>query len=114
MPSKDPINKQQGNEARPFTIFYVNPETPEEVHTDTVMAHNCEEANTVATARYGMNCILHIRGIGDEDHAPAQENTAPCSPEEKPHFPCARFINGEFHSTTFSDDSVLEDLSEQA
>lgn len=108
MPSKDPVNKQRGEDSRPYTVFFVNPETPEEVHTDTVMAHSCEDASAIATARYGIGNTLHIRGIGEEASEP--DMTASHKPAEKQHYPCARFINGKFMSATFSDDRLLEKL----
>ena len=117
MPSKDKVKAQSernNGETRPFTVFYVNPATPEEVHTDTIMAINCEDASALAGERHRANTILHIRGIGDNtfttdgDHEDKKEGA--CTS----HLPCARFINGKFHPTIFSDDTLLESLFDQA
>lgn len=116
MPSKDKVKAQlerKASDIRPFTVFYVNPQTPEEVHTDTIMALNCEDASAVAGERHKNNTILHIRGIGDSEFNTDSEECADDTGAHEKSFPCARFINGKFHSTTFSDDSLLESLSEQ-
>ncbi len=117
MPTKDKVkaqNDHKGKEARPFTIFYVNPQTPEEVHTDTIMALDNEEASAIAADQHKLSTILHVRGIGETGFI-----TSPGKDEEevevvKNNLPCARFINGKFHSTTFSDDTLLESLFDQA
>ncbi len=117
MPSKDKDkikqqSKRKGDEARPFTVFFVNPETPEEVHTDTIMARDCEDALIIAAERHRTNTILHVRGIGDSDFSNGGINAAGEPANRKNHFPCARFINGKFHQATFSDDRLLETLFE--
>ena len=117
MPSKDEVKAQterKHSEIRPFTIFYVRPERPEEVHTDTVMALNCENASKIASDRHRNNTILHIRGIGDTDFTTEADEQSETKDTCKSNLPCARFINGKFHSTTFSDDPLLESLLEKA
>lgn len=115
MPSKDKARERsdhRGSEARPFTVFFVNPETPEEVHTDTIMARDCEDATLIAAQRHRSNTILHVRGIGDSDFFNTGINAAAGPMDRKSHFPCARFINGKFRQTTSSDDRILETLFE--
>ncbi|NQU58552.1 MAG: hypothetical protein HQ513_15080 [Rhodospirillales bacterium] len=115
MPSKDKVEQQankKGNEARPFTVFFVNPGSPEEVHTDTFMATDCEHASLIAAQRHRANTILHVRGIGDSEFSSAGTKAANASANSNNHFPCARFINGKFHQATFNDDQLLETLSE--
>jgi hypothetical protein len=115
MPSKDKarqLTKNKGNEARPFTVFLVNPETPEEVHTDTIMARDCEHALVIAGQRHRSNTILHVRGIGEGEFFSTGINAAVEQTGPKSHFPCARFINGKFHQATFNDDQLLETLFE--
>mgnify|MGYP006995600574 CR=1 FL=1 len=110
MPSKDKgeqQSNQKAGEARPFTVFFVNPQTPEEVHTDTIMARDCEDALIIAAQRHRTNTILHVRGIDDNELSSARKPT-----DCEKRFPCARFINGKFHPATFSDDQLLETLSE--
>ncbi len=114
MPSKDPINKKKGVETRPYTVFYVNPETPEEVHTDTIMAQDCEDASTLAAKRHGIKNILHVRGIGETDFTITDNKESQKAKSGNNHFPCARFINGEFLQATFSDDPFLDNLSDQS
>ena len=98
------------NEARPFTVFFVNPQTPEEVHTDTIMATDCEDALAIAAEQYKANTILHVRGIGDDGFSGGVIKSASMHTHQQKHFPCARFINGKFHQATFSDDQLLETL----
>jgi len=117
MPSKDKVKElaaPQANQARPFTIFYVNAETPEEVHTDTIMASDCEDAQAMAAAKHMTTSILHVRGIGDTE--PSRDKEAPASSRRARYeqFPCARFIKGKFHQATFTDDTILESLSDPA
>jgi len=115
MPSKDKGKRQsseQGSEARPFMVFYVNRDTPEEVHTDTIMAHDCENALTIAGKRHRADIILYVRGIGDTERSNAQTNAVDTAQPCKNRFPCARFINGEFRQATPSDDQLLESLFE--
>ncbi len=113
MPSKDKVNirsEQKGDEARPFTVFFVNPQTPEEVHTDTIMAQNSEEATALAAERHGSSTILHVRGIGETGFPSTGTSRSESAETGKDILPCARFINGKFHSTTFNDDPLLESL----
>lgn len=113
MPSKDKVNNQSdelGYETRPFTVFFVNPQTPEEVHTDTIMAKDCEDALHIATREHRTNTILHVRGIGAGDFFGDKISTAKGPVGTSNNFPCARFINGKFHQATFSDDRLLESL----
>jgi hypothetical protein len=98
------------NKARPFTVFFVDPLTPEEVHTDTIMARDCENALAIAAEQQTENTILHIRSIGDDGVSNGTIQTASLQPHQQKSFPCARFINGKFHQTTFSDDRLLESL----
>jgi|GEM_PF-1693055 len=117
MPSKDKVKEltgQQANEARPFTVFYVNPETPEEVHTVTIMAQDCEDAQAMAAAQHMTKSILHVRGIGDNDPTCDEDSTAPVTRTSNEQFPCARFIKGKFLPATFTDDTILESLSDPA
>ncbi len=100
MPTKESVNNVTHSDTghmRPYTVFYVNPETPEEVHTDMVMAHDREDATRISSHRHKTDVVLHVRGIGD--------NTAQAEPA---HYPCARFINGEFRRATFSDEPFLD------
>ena len=113
MPSKDKVKQptnNMGEEARPFTVFYVNPQTPEEVHTDTIMAVDCEDALAIAAEQHKANTILHVRGIGDDDFSGGAINSANMHTHQQKNFPCARFINGKFHQATFTDDRLLETL----
>ncbi|HJN25350.1 MAG TPA: hypothetical protein QGG18_06635 [Rhodospirillales bacterium] len=117
MPSKDKVKAQEErkkSDLRPFTVFYVDPQTPEEVHTDTIMASGCEDASAIASERHRSNTILHIRGIGDNDFTTGTEKQSEKGVVARGRFPCARFINGKFHSTTFNDDPLLESLFENA
>jgi len=118
MPSKDKVKEQSRQtalQARPFTVFFVSPETPEEVHAETIMATGCEDALEKAAGRHGNNTVLHVRGIGDngfttvcEDEAQKAATGNKC----QNHFPGARFINGKFHQVTISDERLLESLSD--
>jgi len=117
MPSKDKVNKQTGqwgDETRPFTVFFVNPETPEEVHTDTLMAVDCEDAFEIAAAQHGANRVLHIRGIGETGFTTAEQDGEANSEDCVNHYPCARFINGKFHRATFNDDPLLDSVLDQS
>jgi len=117
MPSKEKVKQLTGlqaNEARPFTVFYVNPETPEEVHTDTIMAQDCEDAQAMAGAKHMTKSILHVRGIGDNEPPCDDEAPAPVRRASNEQFPCARFIKGKFLTATFTDDTILESLSDLA
>lgn len=108
MPSKEQVTKETTNseaEKRPFTVFYVKPETPEEVHTETIMARNHEEASSLSSSRHEMNTILHVRGIGER---PLFKSADTPSRTVKRNFPCARFIHGKFLQTTFSDEILLD------
>ena len=115
MPSKDKLKKLKGfeeNETRPFIIFFVNAKTPKEVLTDTIMAQDCKEAQAMAATKHMTTSILHVRGIGDNDTP--WNNRAPSTIKRLGYaqFPCARFINGEFLQATFTDDPILESLSD--
>jgi hypothetical protein len=115
MPPKDKVKEltgPQANEARPFTVFYVNARTPEEVHTDTIMANNCEDAQALATTKHMTTSILHVRGIGDNEPASNEEAPESIKSASYDQFPCARFIKGKFRQATFTDDTILESLSD--
>ena len=117
MPSKDKVKKRvgpQANEARPFTVFFVNAETPKEVHTDTIMAWDCEDAQAIAAAKYMTTSVLHVRGIGDTDPSCYQAAPVPAKRARYEQYPCARFIKGKFLQATFTDDTILESLSDPA
>ena len=117
MPSKDKVKEltgPQANEARPFTVFYVIAKTPEEVHTDTIMARDCEDAQAIAAAKHMTTSILHVRGIGDTEPSCSQEAEASARRASYDQFPCARFIKGKFLQATFTDDTILESLSDPA
>jgi hypothetical protein len=117
MPSKDKIKKLNDpkiNTTRPFVIFYVNAKAPKEVLTDTIMARNCGDAQDIAAIKHMTTSILYVRGIGDSE--PNCNKRAPNSVREPNYtqFPCARFIKGKFLQATFTDDTILESLSDQA
>jgi hypothetical protein len=115
MPSKDKLKKLKGlekNETRPFIIFYMNVKTPKEVLTDTIMAQDYKEAQAVAATKHMTSSIVHVRGIGD--NYPPCNDRAPSAVKRLGYaqFPCARFINGKFLQATFTDDPILETLSD--
>ena len=117
MPSKDTIKKlndSQENETRPFTVFYVNAKSSKEVLTDTIMARNCKDAQDMAIVKHMTTSILYVRGIGDNEQT--CNKRAPYSVREPNYvqFPCARFIKGKFLQATFTDDTILESLSDPA
>jgi hypothetical protein len=117
MPSKDKAKKltgTQANEARPFTVFYVDAKTPKEVHTDTIMAQDREDAQAMACAKHMTTSILHVRGIGDNEPTCNEEGPASVRGASYEQFPCARFIKGKFLEATFTDDKILESLSDPA
>ena len=117
MPSKEKVKQltgPQANEARPFTVFYVNAKTPEEVHTDTIMAQNREDAQAMAAAKHKTTSILFVRGIGDKEPSRDKEAPAHIRRVSYEQFPCARFIKGKFLQATFTDDTILESLSDPA
>ena len=117
MPSKDKAKKltgPQANEARPFTVFYVDAKTPKEVLTDTIMAHDHEDAQAMARAKHMTMSILHVRGIGDNEPSCDEEAPASVRGASYEKFPCARFIKGKFLEATFTDDTILESLSDTA
>ena len=103
-------NRQEVNQAsvsgpqRPFAVFHVNKQTPEEIHTETVMADGPEQARGLVQDKYRENVILHVRTIGVPETAPAPENkiSAP--------LPGARFIKGEFRAVPFLDDMLPETI----
>ena len=117
MPSKDKIKtdaEKSGENTRPFTIFYVNPDTPEEVHTGTIMAHDYVDASALAASRFVRSTILYVRGIGENGFSANNDEDADESIKHNASpFPCARFIKGKFHSTTFNDEVILESMSDQ-
>jgi len=117
MPSKVKIKKlcdPQENETRPFIVFYVNAKSPKEVLTDTIMAQNCRHAQDMAAIKLMTNSILYVRGIGDNE--PTYSKITSNSVRQPSHipFPCARFIKGKFLQATFTDDTILESLSDPA
>ena len=117
MPSKNKAKKlydPQANETRPFIVFYVNAKSPKEVLTDTIMAQNCKDAQDMAARKLMTNSILYVRGIGDSE--PTYSKATPNSVSKPSHtqFPCARFIKGKFLQATFTDDTILESLSDPA
>jgi hypothetical protein len=117
MPSKDKVKEltgPQANEARPFTVFYVSAKTPKEVHTDTIMANNSEDALAMAATKHMTTSILHVRGIGDNKPSSNEEALASIRRASYEQFPCARFIKGKFRQATFTDDTILESLSDPA
>ena len=70
MPSKKQLRElssKKKDEFRPFTIFFVDPDSPEEVQTDTIMAMDYEDAKHTATEKHPSKSILHVRGIGDRE-----------------------------------------------
>ena len=99
---------------RPFTIFYVNAKTPKEILTDTIMAQNYEDALALAATKHMPNSILYVRGIGDSDPTNIKKTSTPFRGPSYEKFPCARFINGKFLQATFTDDIILEALSDPA
>ena len=117
MPSKDKIKKlhdPQENETRPFIVFYVNTKSPKEVLTDTIMAQNCMHAQDMAAIKLMTNSIVYVRGIGDNESTYNKITPGAVRKQSHTQFPCARFIKGKFLQATFTDDTILESLSDPA
>ena len=115
MPSLNKIKKPKGSQqamTRPFTIFYVNAKTPKEVLTDTIMAQNCKEAQALAATKHMTTSILYVRGIGDTVPPCNNRKLSTAKRLNYAHFPCARYIKGQFLQASFTDDSILESLSD--
>ena len=115
MPSKDKLKKLkglEGNETRPFTVFYVNAKTSKEVQTDTIMAQSYKEAEAMAATKHMTTAILHVRGIGDNEAYCKDTASKSFKAQNSTQFPCARYIKGKFLQATFTDDSILESLTD--
>jgi hypothetical protein len=117
MPSKDKIKKlndPQENEIRPFTVFYVNAKSSKEVLTDTIMAQNYKDAQHMASIKHMTTSILYVRGIGDNEQTCNKGALNLVGEPNYKQFPCARFIKGKFLQANFTDDTILESLSDPA
>ena len=115
MPSKKQLRElssKKKDEFRPFTVFFVDPDSPEEVQTDTIMAMDYEDAKHTATEKHPSKSILHVRGIGDRVRNDKNHKSLYINESNNDKFPGARFIKGEFLPTTFSDENILETLSD--
>ena len=106
------LSSKKKDAVRPFTVFFVNPDSLEEVQTDTIMALDYEDAKHLAAEKHPSKSILHARGIGDRITNNNNNISVYMNKSNSEKFPGARFIKGEFLPTTFSDDNILETLSD--
>ena len=108
------LKDSQQNVIRPFTIFFVNAKTPKEILTDTIMAKNHEDAQSMAATKHMNASILYVRGIGDNKQGNIKRPSDPYRDPSYEQFPGARFIKGKFLQATFADEIILESLSDPA
>jgi len=109
--------KERGNtgksERRPFSVFHVKRQSPEEIHLETIMAPDIESARKIAIDSLSNSTVLHVRGIGETSFLRECNDTSPLSPPTlSGPLPGARFIKGEFHATSEKDEKILDSLAD--
>ncbi|HER26542.1 MAG TPA: hypothetical protein ENI69_05490 [Rhodospirillales bacterium] len=87
---------------RPYSVFYVDPDTAKAICADTVMAPDKDTARRLTGDKYNDCMILYVRRVGSDD---GDQNTDPLPlPAD---LPGARFIDGKFHAADNTDETEL-------
>jgi len=103
-------NRKQGQ--KPFTVFHVRLEQPEEILVDAVMAEDIEEAQRIAT-EFGKRTVLHVRPLGDASPPDKDKGLREIPPRAIHHKsdappPSARFIKGKFLPASSDEETLYE------
>jgi len=85
-----------------FAVIHVRRTAPEEILIHAITATDAAAAREKTLALFGDITVLNV--CRDETRLPAAR------PVGHRDFPSARFINGEFHAQTFSDEALLSAL----